>query len=76
MVEVLVEAASIQAVSLNGKPGKPGQIYLIVDFADGRTTWAADNSGDSMKLPQFNGYLYSATMSPKEYPNDETKKTL
>ena len=25
-----------------GKPGqgKPGQIYLIVDFADGRTTWA------------------------------------
>ena len=20
--------------------GKPGQIYLIVDFADGRTTWS------------------------------------
>ena len=30
---------------------------------------------DRLKLPQFNGYLYSATMSPKEYPNDETKKS-
>jgi len=26
-------------------------------------------------LPQFNGYLYSATMSPKEHPKHEAKKT-
>jgi len=32
--------------------------------------------GDRLNLPQFNGYFKSATMSHKEYPNHETKKTL
>jgi hypothetical protein len=29
-----------------------------------------------MNLPQFNGYINSATMSPKEYPKHEAKKTV
>jgi hypothetical protein len=31
---------------------------------------------DGVNLPQFNGYFKSATMSLKEYPNDNQKKAL
>ena len=32
--------------------------------------------GVRVKLPQFNGYFKLATMSPKEYLNDQQKKAL
>ena len=34
------------------------------------------SSGDILNLPQFNGYFKLATMSHKEYPNNETQKTV
>jgi hypothetical protein len=37
---------------------------------------SAEIIGDRLRFPQFNGDFNSATMSPKEYPDHETEKSL